>query len=409
MSLKPFQLAPHFIADRCDYCGRCFTECPVLRWPAQKAEAEIRALVAGAPAEVLDQCTGCMACNSICPTAANPHTLILNRWQERYKKRGIPSRAGLVLPYQESNLYTVAQRSLPRDEKNLLRQWERNGLEPPQTEMIYAGCNVLLQPFLMDSPLFRDMPIFGSLKLCCGEPFYRMGCWDAAKAAAENVQREFSRMRIKKVIVPCLAGYHLFKFVYPDVFNIRLDVEIVAIEDWLFARIESGEIPVRPLNMRVVVHDNCWPKASGEDLFDKIRQLLAAIGVTVVEPENTRENALCCGMCAGAARFRMRDIVRVARTRLRELDKAPADAAVNYCGGCNWLFSLINELSLSRCKKPHYHLLELVRMAAGENPARRTRQRARKIIVSMAPRLLGKYIRGGRFWIDTKSVKASER
>jgi len=112
-----------------------------------------------------------MACNSICPTDANPHTLILNRWHERYLERGLPARAKLVLPYQKRNLYTTAIKALPRDEKNLVAQWERNVQEPPSDTMIYAGCNVLLQPFLMDSPLFREMPIFGSMNLCCGEPF----------------------------------------------------------------------------------------------------------------------------------------------------------------------------------------------------------------------------------------------
>jgi len=232
-----------------------------------------------------------------------------------------------------------------------------------------------------------------------------MGCWEAAKAAAENVQRAFQRMRLKKVIVPCLAGYHLFRCVYPDVFGVALDVEVVSIEDWLLERINAGDIKVKPLNLSAALHDNCWPKASGEEMFGKVRRLLGAVGVTVIEPENTRENALCCGMCAGAARFRMRDILNTAQTRLRELEKTPADTAVNYCGGCNWLFSLINELSVPRFKKPQYHLLELVQMAAGESPPRRTRARARKVILQMALPLLQSYLRGGRAWLDTEGIK----
>lgn len=403
MPLKKFQFTKEFVAERCDYCGRCLVECPVLQFPMDKAVAEMHALVDGAPSEALDRCTGCMACNSICPQDANPHTLIVSRWSARNKREGLPYPAGLVLPHQDPNLYTLAMRSLPPDELALVQAWERNLNEPPPVDtMIYAGCNMILQPFMMNSALFQGTPIFGALHLCCGEPFYRMGCWDQARAAAAHVQREFQRMKLKRVIMPCLAGYHLFKHVYPDVFDTPLDVEVVSIEDWLYERIARGEIAVTPLNMSAVLHDNCWPKASGEDLFDKVRALLSVIGVRVVEPPNTRERALCCGMCAGASRLRLGDIVRTANVRLRELDKTSADVVVNYCGGCDWLFNIVSQMGVFRYKKPRYHLLELVQQAAGEAPARLGARRARQVIRAITPRLIGRYLRGGRFYLESK-------
>ena len=402
MPLKPFQFTKAFIRERCDYCGRCFHECPPLHLPLEQAQKEIRTLIDGGDSEVLRRCTGCMACNSICPYDANPHTLIMNRWSERNRKEGLFGPAGLVLPYQEPNLYTVALRRLPEDESVLVRQWEQNWREPPACDtMIFAGCNMMLQPFLMDSALYADIPIFGSLQLCCGEPFYRMGCWDAAKAAALNVKREFDRMRLKKIIVPCLACHHLFTHVYPKVLDVPLDVEVTPIEDWLYGRIMNGEIKVAPLNVAAVVQDNCWPKASGDALFDKVRALLALLGVTAVEPENTRERALCCGMCAGAARFSLLDTLKAANKLLGALERTQADLVVDYCGGCNWLLGIANSMFLSRYKKPRYHILELVQMATGETPKRRTDQRARQVIRSMAAPLTRRYLRGGRFRIDS--------
>lgn len=400
MPLKPFQFSKEFIAERCDDCGRCFVECPVLEYPLDKAVAEIRHLAQGRSSEVLERCTGCMACNSICPQDANPHALILQRWKERYEELGLPNPAALVLPYQKPNLYSVALRSLPSDEKTLVEIWEHNLHHPPPGDtMIYAGCNMILQPFIMDSAIYRDIPIFGSLDLCCGEPFYRMGCRDQAKAAAENVRNAFQRMQLKRVIMPCTAGYHLFKFVYPEILDVVLDTEVVAIEDWLLERIQSGNLEVSPLNITVALHDNCWPKASGDALFDKVRELLALIGVKVIEPAHTREKALCCGMCAGAARLQLHDIINTAGTRLQELEATPSEAIVDYCGGCNWLFNLSEQLSFGRYKKTRYHLLELVQWAAGEMPARRGKQRARRLALAMAPRLALRYLLGGRFWL----------
>ena len=171
-------------------------------------------------------------------------------------------------------------------------------------------------------------------------------------------------------------------------------------EEWLLDRIQSGKIKVKPLNKKAVIHDNCWPKASGDDFFEKTRALLAALGIDVVEPPHTREMALCCGMCAGAARFRLRDILRASKNRLREFAQIEADMIIDYCGGCNWLFSLANRLSSSKQKKPMYHLLEVVQMAAGETPKHRTDKRTGKIVATMTGPLLARYLTPRRFWIE---------
>ncbi len=398
MTIQPFIFTKAFVKERCDYCGRCFAECPVLQLPLDKAQREIRALVETGHSSVLERCTGCMACNTICPQNANPHTLIMNAWGERCQREGVPETARLVLPYQERDLHRVGLEVMPGDEKRLVQEWEANWRNPPDVDtMMYAGCNMILLPFMLDSPVYADIPIFGSLDLCCGEPFYRMGCWEAARAAAQNVRHEFARMGLKKIIVPCLACYHLFSFVYPHVLDVTLDAEVLSLEAWLCDRIQKGVLPVSPLNKTVVLHDNCWPKASGDIHFEQVRALLGLLGVTVMEARHARENALCCGMCAGAARFHLRDIVHTAEQLLRELEDSPAEWAVEYCGGCTWLLSLLNQALLSRYHKPRYHVLELVQMAAGETPKHRTDQRMGKVMLQLAPRLLGHYIRGGHF------------
>ena len=396
-----FQFTKGFDEDACDFCGECFHQCPVMGVPLEKAKREIRSLVETGKSEVLERCTGCMACNSICPKGANPHTLIVTAWRKRYDAEGIPARGGLVLPYRKPNLYTLTMAKLPEDEGALVKEWEDNWRNPPHAEtMMYAGCNILLQPSLLDSGLYKDVPIFGSTEICCGEPLYRMGCWDAEKAVAEHVKEEFARMGFKRLIMPCLAGYHLFKHVYPDVFDVELDIEAVPIVDWLHDRIVRGDVEIMPLGKTAVLHDNCWPKASGDRLFDKTRELLGLLGVEVVEPRHTRAEALCCGMCAAAARFSLMDIVRTARTRWQEFEETDADMVVDYCGGCNWLFALANRLSFSRVSLPLYHLLEVVQTAAGETPKHRTHERTGRIIRTMAGRLAGSYLTRRRFWID---------
>ena len=43
MHEKPFKFTKEFIRERCDYCGRCFSECPVLELPPEEARREILA------------------------------------------------------------------------------------------------------------------------------------------------------------------------------------------------------------------------------------------------------------------------------------------------------------------------------------------------------------------------------
>jgi Fe-S oxidoreductase len=400
MTEKPFHFSKTFLQERCDFCGRCFNECPALELPLEQAQNEIKNLVERGDSEILNRCVGCMACNSICPTDSNPHTLILNSWGKRYSKTGLPSRAKLVLPYQKPNLYSLMQERLPEDEQALTRVWEENYRNPPKAEtMVYAGCNLILQPFLVGDRIFKGIPIFGSADLCCGEPLYRSGCWDAAKAAAAHVKREFSRLGFRRVITPCPAGWHLFSHVYPEVLDAPLDCEIVSLEQWILERIERGELTLSPLGKRAVIHDNCWPKASGSAMFDAMRRLLQKLGVEVIDPEHTRDRALCCGMCAGAARFKMQDILAVAKKRLAELDKVEADFIVDYCGGCNWLLALADVFSLRKIRKPLFHLLEVVRMATGEKVEQKVHKRAALIASTMKGPLAKSYLSRKREWI----------
>jgi hypothetical protein len=298
-------------------------------------------------------------------------------------------------------VYTLVIERLPPDEKALVEKWEDNWRRPQGHDtMIYAGCNLLLQPFLLDSPLYDGLPVFGSPDLCCGEPLYRMGCWDAAKTVAERLRGEFGRLGLKKMVVPCLAGYHLFRYVYPEVFHVPLDLEIVSLVEWIRDRLSRGEIPVSPINKRAVIHDSCWPKASGERLFDATRDVLRRLGIAVVEPRHTRATALCCGMCAPAARFSLMDALRASRKRLSEFENCDADMVIVDCAGCNWLFAVVNKLSFTKMTKPVYDLLEVVRMGIGETPRHRTDQRAGQIVRAMAGRLFSGYLTRGRFRID---------
>ena len=400
MTLENFQHKGGFRESDCDLCGLCFHKCPVLNLPLDIAKQEIQSLIeSGKSKRVLNSCTSCMACNHYCPNNCNPHALILAKWNERYLKKGLPIRAKLALPYHFPNIYSININKLPKDEKALTDQWELNWKDPKGAEtVLYTGCNVLIQPFLLESKIYKDLTIFGSPKLCCGEPLYRMGCLDAAKVVAQYLKEQFEAMKFKKMIVACLAGYNLFKYVYNEVHNVKFNFEIVSIIDWLWERIKSGEIEVTPLNKTAIIHDNCWPKANGNHFFDRIRDILDYLGVEVIEPKHTRENALCCGIGAAASRYSLYYSFKSARDRLKELNRKKVDFIIDYCGGCNWFLSVAKKTMIF--KLPIYHICELVQKGIGEELKHRTNKRARTILTSMVGKAIFSYLNTKNFWIE---------
>ena len=382
LSLQNFQNIKEFNEKLCDFCGLCFHKCPALELPLNIAKNEIKSLVQkGESKYILTKCTSCMACNHFCPNNCNPHTLILQKWNERYLKNGLPNRAKFVLPYHFPNLYSMNIKKLPKDELELIREWENNWNDPPENHdiMFYTGCNTLIQPYMLKSRLFQDMPIFGSPECCCGEPFYRMGCLDAAEQVAHHLKVNFERMGFKKLIVGCLAGYHLFKEIHKEVFGIKYNFETISFIDWLWEALNSGKYDISKLDISAVLHDNCWSKASGNYFFDKVREILKFIGVNIIEPKHTRESALCCGIGAAAANYSIIYAFKSAIRRLREFKRTDAVIVVDYCGGCNWYFNIAQRFSIK--KIPIYHLIELIQMAIGEKPIHRTRKRGNKIFI----------------------------
>jgi Fe-S oxidoreductase len=390
MPLQPFNFSKEFNVAACDFCGLCFNKCPVLNLPLDVAQREIKSLIqSGKSKYVLQNCTSCMACNHYCPNNCNPHTLILSKWNERYLHEGLPNRSRLVLPYHFPNLFTIIMKKLPKDEKVLVEQWYNNWKNPQNEKtMLYTGCNTLLQPFLLKSKIFSDIPIFGAPELCCGEPLYRMGCIDAARTVATYLHDEFQQIGFKKLLMPCLAGYHGFKEAYEKVFGVKFNFEVVSIIDWFWDIIQQNELEITPLNKTAVIHDSCWSKASGEHFFNRVRDILALLGVQVLEPEHTKENALCCGIGAAAARYDILYVFKSARKRLKELGRMKPDIIVDYCGGCNWCLSVANKFNFSRL--PIYHLIELFQQGIGEKPLHRTDLRARSILMNSFLELLPK-------------------
>jgi heterodisulfide reductase subunit D len=383
-----------FDRESCDICGLCLNQCPIMELPIDQAKTEFKKLINGEETEVLTRCTSCMTCNNFCPNESHPYELILYRWYERYKEKGLPLAAKFFLPCQFPNFGSVLLNQLPEDEKKTVDSWAK--LEKRE-EIFYPGCNMIFLSYLSFSKLFENLTFMGSQELCCGEPWYRIGVLETSEQIAKKLEKQFQNLGVKKMITPCLAGCNMYRNVYPR-FGAKFDFEIIPVLDWLWEKIDQGKLKIKSkIDMTITLHDNCQAKPFGSKYFDLSRKILETIGVKVVEMEHNRDKSLCCGMAAFAGSHSVEDILNAATRRYKEAVDTGAEALALYCGGCHWVLTIAK--ILSQGKTPIFNLLELVQMATGETPPHRNTERAQKIF-ELAMAEAAKIDPKERFWVE---------
>ncbi len=372
-----------FSHENCEECGECLHRCPVMQLPRERAQQEIKRLKAGEPTRrVLKQCTSCFACNFICPNHCNPAQLILERWHQTYQAKGLPARAKYYDTNHRPNFRTYVVDHLPADEKALVASWEDRS---PCAEVFYPGCNVITVPYLTQTRLLEGMTIRGSLDMCCGETYYRMGLFEELQQVGRRLQDYFGALGVKRMIIPCTAGRNMFTNVLPS-FGIHFDFEVVPLLELLWQKVEAGELVFsQPVDLTVTIQEACYAKMFGPAYAALPRKLLQAAGARVIEEELHGESALCCGIAGGFSPdsgYHPWDITLSTIRSLRQAKKTRARALVTYCAGCLQMLS-VGQIAYPTHGMPVYHLLEILQMAIGESPARLNKKRARTMFAGV--------------------------
>ncbi|MHB8895275.1 MAG: (Fe-S)-binding protein [Candidatus Geothermincolia bacterium] len=394
--MKDFTLDEFFDRKACDLCGDCLRLCPELSDRIQDPAGTLSDLISNPSSQrarfVLSKCSTCMSCSAICHTGANPYGLILYRWFQRTRDKGIPMRASLVMPLEEGNAWHKVMDRLPPDEKQKLDLWA--DLERPELsgKAIFAGCNLQIMPFMASPAIVGDLPIFGRKDMCCGEVYYRMGAFDKVASVAANLSSIYAEMGIKEVVAYCQACYNVLANILPGRFGADFNFKVSYFGDLLAERVLNAELPVKGKlkGLKVAVQDPCHSKLLGSDLRDRQRKVLEYMGCEVLEMKHTGQMSLCCGLGHGASRFSPVDMTVGTVRRLKEARATGADRLVVYCNSCDLLFSVGTQLTPFII--PVWHLNELVAEALGDQIPRRNLARARSMVSELflkgAPRVV---------------------
>lgn len=390
-----------FNEEGCTLCGDCFHKCPVMQLPRDLAVEEMKKLIAGEKTKkVLNKCQSCFSCNFYCPEDAHPASLILQRWNEQYKKTGLRKRGKyfMTLYPHYPNFRSYVMEHLPKKTQEIVREWA--SLEPLKGDTLtYPGCNVITFAELTQTSFFKDLDIRGRLEYCCGETLFRTGYRNELFQVTKRLDKWFNTLKPKKLLVLCTAGTNVFKNVLPHYGLTYEFEEIKSYIQFLWDKMKNGEIKIKQkLGMTVTIQDSCYSKMFGEEYMDLPRKILNAIGIKIIETESCRENMRCCGIGAGFSvdsayhPFKQRSS---ALRNFKDFKKAKADAVCVYCAGCLAEFMTNKKLYFRKLKV--YHIIELLQMAIGEKPSLTKKAKKKRgkhifwgIIRKQVPKILSK-------------------
>lgn len=330
-----------FDLSKCDRCGDCFVKCQYVDYSRDKAIYEISALMKSEDADILTQCTTCMACNEYCQKGANPYDLILQLQEEKG-----------ILPASEERLKAfVMMESMP----DHITSGDPN--KPALSLCVFRG---RLPEGAVESRMFDGLTIFDGGKYFCYSLYLHVA---RESYMRKNIQRFIDNLAAlkKEEIVFLHDDCYTAAFAKAREYGIEVPFKPVHIIEYLLNYVREHQAEIVPLNKKIAYQRPCISRYTPEkeSMLDELFEL---INVERVARKHDRENALCCGgLYAEKQPDRAKKYQEI---NINDAKAYEADAMVILCPIC-WLH-------LSQpCRDsglPPVYITNLCSIALGEKP-----------------------------------------
>ncbi len=163
---------------------------------------------------------------------------------------------------------------------------------------------------------------------CCGSVLLRTGFVDDAIEQMNGNLKDFEG---KTIITSCSGCYKTLKEDYKNYLGV--DLKVIHISQLLEQLIKDNKINLKGKNnLKVTYHDSCHlGRHAGE--YEAPRNVIKAIS-DLVEMENNKEKARCCGS-GGGVKSAYGDLSNsIAELRIKEAEETDADLLVSACPFC---------------------------------------------------------------------------
>jgi heterodisulfide reductase subunit D len=159
--------------------------------------------------------------------------------------------------------------------------------------------------------------------------------------------------------VSCAEGYRTWKIDYPKIIE-DFDFEVLHFSEFLLKEkiIDNLRFPQED-KVKVTYHDACRLGRLGGKLYDAPRKVLSKIpGVELIEMENIKDDAQCCGVSAFSCCNEYTRVIR--QNRIQEAVNTGAEYLVVPCPKCLSHFNCyLSEPSLD---ETHQQLKEKIKI-----------------------------------------------
>lgn len=174
--------------------------------------------------------------------------------------------------------------------------------------------------------------ILGEKESCCGESIRKTGNEELFKKLAKENIKNFIDAGVEKIIVSSPHCLHTFKNEYRQ---FKVDFDVIHVAELYFSLLKMGMLKFeKTLSRKVIYHDPCY-LGRHNGIFDAPREVLKAVpGITLLEFDENREDALCCGMGGGRIWMETRKEERFSNYRIEEAVKKGAEVLVTACPYC---------------------------------------------------------------------------
>ncbi len=332
----------------CVECGKCTTVCPVAKCNPDFAP---RTVVLKASEGIVENvsknrdvwtCVTCELCNSMCPYKVDYSGFIRSMRAEAvtFDNSPVCSQGGLM--------HSVMRVQAAGDFKQDRLGWMKPELKIAEKSDVFyfTGCVSYYDAIFRDRNLdlagipqaaVKIMnkggitPAVSNDEVCCGHDLN----WTGDEAGLRKLMKKnvelIKASGAKKVVFSCPECLRTFKLDYQDLMG-DFDFEMVHISELADELIQEGKLKLKDGARKLTFQDSC---RLGRHLgiYDPPRNALkAAKGTQMVEMDNTKDKAACCGVNAWATCDETSRKMQV--DRLKEAKKTGADCLVTGCYKC---------------------------------------------------------------------------
>lgn len=331
----------------CLDCGKCTVVCPVAQHdpafnPRLIAQRRLSQNSQGSRDETIWSCLSCYMCVERC----NYHVKF-PKFIHSLRAESLAEGAQIQCSHGEA-LQTMMHLMARGDLQQKRLGWlpKDVSLSPQSDTLFFVGCAPYFDALFSDLGVNTLEGVKGALKLlnraqvpfniiaderCCGRDLLLQGDRKGFAALAKANMEQFARHGVKRIITNCPECYYTLKVDYPSMLG-GSGIEVVHLSQVIAPLVQSGKLSLGKLEKRVTYQDPCTLGRCSR-IFDEPRQILGAVaGLELVEMEQSREKALCCGatswlQCGAVNR-------QIQKQRFTQAEASGAEILVTACPKC---------------------------------------------------------------------------